>query len=131
MTPVLIDHNLELEAERLAGVVDHTGMASLAPMSFVVFRDVGLAENATDRTVWRFAQTRRMVLLTANRNMPGADSLELTLREELNSRSLPVVTVASQHRLSDPRYREACAYRLIEIVQELSQYSGIGRVFIP
>jgi hypothetical protein len=42
-----------------------------------------------------FAQAQKMILLTANRNMEGDDSLEQTIRNENTLISLPVLTIAN------------------------------------
>jgi hypothetical protein len=42
----------------------------------MTFEGIGLAADSDDRVVWRFAQTNAMLLLTANRNAKGEDSLE-------------------------------------------------------
>ena len=90
-----------------------------------------LAFNTDDRTLWRYCQTQRMVLLTANHNMKDADSLEQTIREENAETSLPVVTIANLERLDEYGYREECALRLLEIVLEIEKYLGTGRLYIP
>ncbi len=87
--------------------------------------------DSSDRLVWRYAQAHQMMILTANRNMKGEDSLEQVMREENVEDSLPVVTIGSLDRFSEPDYRERCAERLIEIVVEIDQYKGAGRLFIP
>jgi hypothetical protein len=72
-----------------------------------------------------------MILLTANRSMRGKDSLEKVLREENTSFSLPVVTISNADRLlNDPKYRDRCVERLIEIVLNIDSYRGTKRVFI-
>jgi hypothetical protein len=72
-----------------------------------------------------------MILLTANRSMRGKDSLEKVLREENTSFSLPVVTISNADRLlNDPKYRDRCVERLIEIVLDIDSYRGTKRVFI-
>ncbi len=72
-----------------------------------------------------------MVLLTANRNMNEADSLEHTIREENTPTSLPVLTIGNPNRLSQRRYREEIALRLAEIAMALDNYLGMGRLYIP
>ena len=81
--------------------------------------------------VWRFAQAHHMLILTANRSMKGPDSLEQTIREENTPASLPVLTISSADRLDESGYREACAARLVEIVLDLEQYQGAGRLYLP
>jgi hypothetical protein len=56
--------------------------------------------------------------LTRKKHMKGEDFL-------------PVVTIGSLDRFSEPDYRERCVERLIEIVVEIDQYKGAGRLFIP
>ncbi len=100
-------------------------------LKMVMFADVGLAENSIDREVWRFAQTNRMILLTDNRSDNEEDSLEQTIREENTLSSLPVITISRLDRLKENLYRERCAERIAEIVLELKNYEGTGRIFIP
>lgn len=83
------------------------------------------------RLKWIPAQAQGVILLTHNRNMKDEDSLEQTLREENTSTSLPVITVGRVERLRERTYRERCAVRLVEIVLEIVQYLGAGRLFIP
>ena len=97
----------------------------------MTFGEVGLPFDSDDRTVWRFVQAQRMLLLTDNRSMKGADSLEQTIREERTSSSLPVITIGSLDRLDEQAYRERCATRLVEIVVDLEAYAGVTRLFIP
>lgn len=103
----------------------------LVPMRLVRFREVGLPPDSTDRTVWRFAQSNGMLLLTNNRNMQGNDSLEQTIQDENTATSLPVLTIGDFERITDRAYRENCAARLVEIVIYLDDYLGVGRLFIP
>jgi hypothetical protein len=73
-----------------------------------------------------------MILLTANRNMKGEDSLEQVLREENTSDSLPIVTIANLDRFSkESKYRSRCADRIIDIVLSIEDYMGSGRIYIP
>ena len=81
--------------------------------------------------VWQFAQTNQMILLTANRNMKGIDSLEKVIREENIATSFPVVTIGNKERLDEQGYRERCASRLVEILIDLDNYMGVGRLYIP
>lgn len=61
----------------------------------------------------------------------GVDNLEQTIREENTTSSLPVVTIASLDRFNDREYRERCAVRLIDILLDIENYKGVGRIFIP
>lgn len=72
-----------------------------------------------------------MILITANRNMKGADSLEQTIREQNKSSSLPILTIGNPDRFDESGYRQRCAARLIEILLDLENYMGVCRIFIP
>lgn len=84
----LIDHNIEGYAILLLGTITAGSWVKIVPIEFVMFEQVGLAVNASDRVVWNFAQTNQMILLTANRSMKGIDSLEQTIQEENTDNSL-------------------------------------------
>ena len=86
---------------------------------------------SSDRVVWQYAQKHQMLILTANRNMKGEDSLEQVMREENTEDSFPVLTIGSLDRLSETDYRERCVDRLIEIAVDIDQFKGVGRLFIP
>ena len=86
---------------------------------------------SSDRTVWHYAQEHQMLILTANRNMKGDDSLEEVMREGNTEKSFPVVTIGNLERLNEFDYRERCVERLIEIILDIEQYRGAGRVFLP
>ncbi|HJY83924.1 MAG TPA: ACP S-malonyltransferase [Candidatus Binatia bacterium] len=128
---ILVDHNMRGQAILLWGTLAAEGWLDLLPLRLATFADVGLPVESTDRAVWRFAQTHRMILLTGNRSMVGPNSLEQTIREENTRTSLPVITVGSVGRLDERVYRERCGSRLIEIVVDLDNYLGTGRLFIP
>ena len=81
--------------------------------------------------MWRFAQEKHLILLTANRNNDGEDSLQQTIQEENQPTSLPVVTIGILDRLEERSYREQCAERLVEIVLNIENYLGVGRIYIP
>lgn len=63
--------------------------------------------------------------------MKGSDSLEQTMREENTTNSLPIFTIGNPDRFDERSYRERCVTRLIEILFDLENYMGAGRIFIP
>jgi hypothetical protein len=128
---VLADHNLEGQAILLWGTLATEGWLTLLPLRLVMFHEVSLPADSTDREVWRYAQTHQMVLLTSNRRKTGVDSLEQVIREESTPTSLPVITVARVNRLDERAYRERCSSRLVEIMLDIENYVGVGRIFIP
>ena len=131
MITLLTDHDIEGHAELLWGAVAATGWLELFSAQLVCFADVGLPQNSTDRSVWRFAQSQQMILITNNRNLEDQDSLEQTLREENTPDALPVITIGKIDRLTDRAYRSACVERLLELLIYLDDYRGVGRIYIP
>ena len=131
MITILADCDIEGQAFLLRGTLSATGWLELLPMRLVRFADVGLPYDSTDREVWRFAQASQMLFLTNNRNMEGVESLEQTIRVEGRITALPVITIGRAERMSEGTYREQCATRLLEIIVDLDDYRGVGRIFIP
>lgn len=131
MITILVDHDVEGQAMMLWATLSADGWPELLPLRFLLFFHVGLAKDSNDRTVWRFAQQNSMVLLTGNRRMREEDSLEKTIREENTSTSLPVITISRVKRMIERRYREQCEVQLLNILLELDNYRGTGRIFIP
>lgn len=127
----LVDHNMKGQALLLWGTLAAVGWFDLLPMKLLTFEEARLPADSNDRAVWRFVQARGMLLLTGNRNMAGPDSLEQTIREENAPTSLPVITIANVSRIDERAYRERCSSRLVEIVLDIDNYLGTGRVFIP
>ncbi len=127
----LIDYNLRGQAPLLWGTIAAEGWLELMSICFVGFEEVGLLENSSDRLVWQVAQTNQMIIVTANRNMKGDDSLEQVIREDNTMRSLPIVTISNKERLDEQIYRERCASRLVEILFDIENYMGVGRIYIP
>lgn len=128
---VLVDYNLTGYVVLFQGTLVAEGWLDLLSIRFVTLKEVGLAADSNDPIIWRFAQSNQMLLLTANRNAKGEDSLEQTIREEGTSTSLPVITVGSLDRLVEREYREQCSARLADIVLFIENYLGVSRLFIP
>jgi Domain of unknown function (DUF5615) len=130
MMTFLVDFNLDGYALLLLGILTKLGWLELVSIRFVTFREAGLSMDASDRLVWRYAQENQMMILTANRNMKGDDSLESVMREENTADSFPVLTISDIDRLDEFDYRERCVERLVEMVLDVDNYMGVGRLFI-
>ncbi|MGV0025039.1 ACP S-malonyltransferase [Phormidesmis priestleyi] len=128
---VLADYNLNRQAVLLSGSLVVGGWSDLAPIWLVTFESIGLSADSNDRVVWRFAQTNGMLLLTANRNVKGEDSLEQVMREENQPTSFPIITIGDPDRVNEFDYRERCVEGLVEIAIDIQDYMGSGRLFIP
>jgi hypothetical protein len=96
------------------------------------FERLGVPHDTSDRELWQLCQQREIVLLTANRNDEGADSLEATIRTLNTPSSLPVLTIADPELvLANRDYAERVAIRILEYLLELDNLRGVGRLFIP
>lgn len=98
----------------------------------VSFSDFELQPDASDREVWEICQREQIVLVTANRNDEGPESLEATIQKQNTLLSLPVFTLANDQRvLRDRPYAETVADRLIETLFDMDSYRGTGRIYLP
>ncbi len=128
----LIDHNLGGHAEILLGNIASQGWLELVSIRFITFKEMKLSIDSSDRIVWQIAQSNKMILLTANRSMKGEDSLEQVLREENTPESFPVITIGDADRfLADRVYRNRCVDRILEILLDIEDWMGVGRLFVP
>lgn len=127
----LVDYNLTGYVVLFQGTLAAGGWLDLLSVQFMTLQEAGLAADSSDRLIWRLAQANQMMLLTANRDAKGEDSLEQTIRQEGTSTSLPVVTIGNLDRLVEREYREQCSVRLADIVLSLENYWGVSRLFIP
>ncbi|MFQ4144966.1 ACP S-malonyltransferase [Chlorogloeopsis sp. ULAP02] len=127
----LIDHNIRGQAKLLLDVIINQGWLDVIEIRFVMFEEMSLTIDSSDRVVWRLAQANKMILLTANRSAKGKDLLEQVLREENTLDSLPVITIANVNRVSESEYRELCVNCLVEIALYVENYLGVRRIFIP
>jgi hypothetical protein len=101
-------------------------------LSLYTFRDLGLDPKVPDAILWQACQERQIVLLTANRNADGPDSLEVALRTQNQPESLPVFTFADADRiLNSKEYAERVAERLLGYLIDIDCYRGVGRLCLP
>ncbi len=93
---------------------------------------LGLPHDSSDAVIWRTCQKEKLVLVTANRNASGPDSLEPVIRNEGQPDSLPVITLANPQRLPKDRpYTENVAERLLERLLDINRFLGTGRLYVP
>ena len=98
----------------------------------VSFAGLGLPPGASDREVWEVCKREQVILVTANRNDEGPDSLESSIQQYNTPQSLPVFTLANDQRvLRDRQYAETVADRLIEALFDIDSYRGTGRLYLP
>jgi len=131
MISILADHNIEGQARLLFRSMASDGWLKLIPLELKTLGSFGLDPDIDDRRLWLFAQEKRLIILTANRNMDGPGSLEQAIRHLGETDSLPVITIGKPDRLGEREYRERCVNRLMEICIDLDDYLGTGRLFLP
>jgi hypothetical protein len=96
------------------------------------FEDVGLSVTATDLEVWDRCQAYELVLITGNRNLSGADSLEATMRQRNTPDCLPVLTIADVNKLNASKsYAEEVVETLLDYLQRIDSLRGTGRMYLP
>ncbi len=96
------------------------------------FADLGLARDTSDDVLWRTCQERQVLLLTANRNDDGPESLESTIRNQGTESSLPVITLADARRLQKDRaYARIVAEKTLDLLFRIDQVRGTGRLYVP
>lgn len=128
---ILLDHHMKKQGIMLWSIMENDGWLKLMDIPMVTFADIGMPINAPDRKIWRFAQEHQLILLTENRNDEGENSLEQTIREENASTSLPVLTIGVPDRMRESNYRKQCAERIVDIILNIENYLGAGRIYIP
>ena len=96
------------------------------------FESLGLQTDATDATIWRTCQEQSLILIMANRNANGPDSLEMVIRGENKPESLPVITLSDARRVLRERdYAERTAEQILDYLMRIDQVRGSGRLFVP
>jgi hypothetical protein len=96
------------------------------------FERLGLARDVSDSLLWNLCQEREIVLVTANRNDDGPDSLEATVRAHNGPASLPVFTIADADRvLREQTYATRVAEKPLDYLFIIDQVRGTGRLYVP
>lgn len=131
MISLLADHNIPHQAELIWSVFEPAEWHDLGVARLLQFHDLGLSVTASDRELWLTCQTRALLLLTANRNADGDDSLTAVIAELNHPEALPVLTIGSGDRVVEFSYREDCAYRIADVVTRIESLLGAARLFIP
>ena len=135
MQGLLADVNCEGYVRLLTGLLLAESRRELwdaLSLHVLEFDDLGLDVSSSDRDVWAVCQQRELVLITANRNARGDDSLELVIRDANGPDSLPVVTISNARRVYvDAAYAHRLADRLLEYLYDIANYRGTGRLYLP
>jgi hypothetical protein len=132
---ILLDNNIEGHLKHLLPVwLSPYWREEWASLALTVhdFEQLGLARNVPDSVLWQICQDLEIVLVTANRNDKGPDSLEATIRNRNGPTSLPVVTLADGNRiLKEPTYAYRVAEKILDYLFDIDKMRGTGRLFVP
>ena len=136
MKGVLADVNIEGQARELVdaffGSEEWSEFWNSLGIPFLVFANIGLATDTPDDIVWQTCQDNELVLITGNRNKDGPTSLEAPLRERVKPESLPVITVSRPNTLgASSAYMARVGVKLLELLYDIEQYRGTGRLYVP
>jgi hypothetical protein len=112
MIGLLADHNVELQARLIWTVFSDREWRDFGVTAQLRLEDCGLPVDVSDRTLWSYCQRHSLVLITANRNQSGEDSLETAIEQLNDATSLPVLTIGRAGSVVELSYREECAYRI-------------------
>ncbi|HEY7312305.1 MAG TPA: hypothetical protein VH643_23275 [Gemmataceae bacterium] len=135
MKAILSDVNIEGHVQALYNVLESTtwrGVWTLFNLPLYTFPDLGLVPETPDVVLWQVCQQQEIILITANRNDDGPDSLESAIRTMNTVHSLPVFTIANARQVLHSReYAERVVEKLLDYLIDIDNFRGTGRLFLP
>lgn len=134
MRGILSDHNIEGHFRALIAIWETEPWREIWKELDVAVESFGSLEilpDVSDAELWHACQQHRVVLVTANRNDDGPDSLEATISRYSQKTSLPVLTLANPRRFAQDReYAIEVAETVLEYLLEIERYRGTGRIYV-
>lgn len=102
-------------------------------LRFAALADFGLPRDASDREVYRAAQSRGALLATSDRTQKdGAESLDRVISEEAAADCWPVLTLGNPGLvMRDRDYAIRCRDSLIWICIDIDNRRGERRIYLP
>ena len=135
MAGIMADHHIEGQFVALLRIWTSAvweGLWESLDLEVESFERLGIPYDTSDRALWQVCQQREIVLITANRNDEGPNSLESTIRDLNAPSSLPVLTIADpEFVLANQGYAERVAIQVLEYLMDLDNFRGTGRLFVP
>ena len=135
MPPIMADHDIEGHLQVLLQLLKSEEWHALwneLTYNIESFESLGITYNTSDLDLWRLCQERQIVLITANRNITGPESLESPLQQVNAPSRLPVLTIAApNHILSNRDYAQQVVNRLLEYLIDADNVRGTGRLYLP
>jgi hypothetical protein len=135
MAGIIADHNVEGHLVVLLRLWTSEAWRAVwesLPLEVESFERLGIPYDTSDHDLWQIGQQRELILLTANRNDEGSDSLEATIHALNVPSSLPVLTLADPELVLASRdYAERVAIQMLEYLLGLDHFRGVGHLFVP
>jgi hypothetical protein len=135
MPAIMADHDIEGQTQVLLRLLTSAAWSEVwheLAVRVESFASLGLPEDTADAALWQSCQTQQIILITGNRNKAGPDALEAVIERNNTPTSLPVLTIGTPPRvLSSREYAERVATRLLEVLLDVEQYRGTGRLYLP
>jgi hypothetical protein len=132
---ILGDVNIGRQVNVLVTILESAAWRSLwghCNLPLLTFQELGLDRKDSDAKIWQLCQQEQIILLTANRNADGPDSLEETIRTRNTPQSLPVFTIAdAQEVLESKAYAERVVESFLDYLLDLDNVRGTGRLYLP
>ena len=98
----------------------------------LTFKELQLQPKAKDNVVWSAIRKRDAILITANRNSEGPDSLGAMLSSPDARHAFPVLTISDPKQLRKSRiYMHDVVESLLEILTDIENMRGTGRLYLP
>jgi hypothetical protein len=135
MPAIVADHDIEGQMQLLLRLLTsgewHPIWTELA-VRVESFASLGVPPHTPDVTLWRLCQQQHILLITGNRNKAGPEALEAVIERENTPTSLPVLTISAPPQVFRSReYAHRVVTRLLEVLLDLEQYRGTGRLYLP
>ncbi len=135
MPAIMADHDCEGQMQVLLRLLTSAAWHALwteLAVRVESFASLVVPTNSSDTALWRLCQTQQILLITGNRNKAGPEALEAVIEQENTPTSLPVLTIGAPPRVFSSRaYAERVVTRLLEVLLDLEQYRGTGRLYLP
>lgn len=135
MKAILSDVNIEGHVQILVNILESAAwhdVWTLFNLQAYTFRDLGLDAKTPDVDLWQVCQQQEIILITANRNDDGPESLESAIRTMNTVHSLPVLTIADADQVLHSRtYAERVVTKLLDYLIDIDNYRGTGRLYLP
>ena len=132
---ILADANIQGQVFRIVQEMENGEWSELwasLDIGFTTFARIGIPTELPDQDLWHLCQRDGYLLITANRNGHGPNSLDAVIRSDGQPESLPVFTIGSVDRLMKSRdYAEAVMLKLLDHLQLLDNLRGGGRIYLP